>query len=126
MREGIQVSATKALRDAADAACLSWTAGYLMRDGRRVDEGTVTTLWPVPGDAGQSLTFEEEDGELWCADSVAPAQCVAAVRVAKAPAVIVGDGETDCATGHCECGWCGKPIDPWDKYCRHCGVEVEG
>lgn len=73
------MSATERLREAADAIGLTWTAGYLMCDGRRVDEGTVTTLWPVPGDASRSLTFEEEDGELWCADCMAPAQCVAAV-----------------------------------------------
>ncbi|MBR2683005.1 MAG: hypothetical protein IKE22_07060 [Atopobiaceae bacterium] len=40
-------------------------------------------------------------------------------------AIIVSDESTDCATGHCECELCGEPIDPWDKYCRHCGAEVE-
>lgn len=40
-------------------------------------------------------------------------------------AVIVSDESTDCATGHCECELCGSAIDPWDKYCRHCGAEVE-
>jgi len=24
-----------------------------------------------------------------------------------------------------ECSECGTPIDPWDKFCRHCGVKVE-
>ena len=27
-------------------------------------------------------------------------------------------------TGHCECELCGKSIDPWDAYCRHCGARV--
>ena len=44
----------------------------------------------------------------------------------KADRIITSDGETDGATGRCECGWCGKPIDPWDKFCRHCGVGVDG
>ena len=39
-------------------------------------------------------------------------------------AVIVSDESTDCATGHCECELCGKPIDIWDKFCRHCGAKV--
>lgn len=39
--------------------------------------------------------------------------------------VIVSDPATDCATGHCECGACGEPIDPWDRFCRHCGARLE-
>ena len=39
--------------------------------------------------------------------------------------VIAGDPATDCATGHCECGACGEPIDPWDRFCKHCGVRLE-
>ena len=39
--------------------------------------------------------------------------------------VIAGDPSTDCATGHCECGACGEPIDPWDRFCKHCGVRLE-
>ena len=39
-------------------------------------------------------------------------------------AVIVSDESTDCATGHCECELCGKPIDMWDKFCCHCGAKV--
>lgn len=42
-----------------------------------------------------------------------------------APRVIVADGDTDCATGHCECGGCGGAIDCWDRFCRHCGRELE-
>lgn len=39
-------------------------------------------------------------------------------------AVTVSDESTDGATGHCECELCGQPIDPWDRFCRHCGAEV--
>ena len=39
--------------------------------------------------------------------------------------VIAVDPSTDCATGHCECGACGEPIDPWDRFCKHCGVRLE-
>lgn len=24
-----------------------------------------------------------------------------------------------------ECSECGKPIDAWDKFCRHCGAKME-
>lgn len=23
------------------------------------------------------------------------------------------------------CSKCRRPIDPWDKYCRHCGVKIK-
>jgi hypothetical protein len=39
--------------------------------------------------------------------------------------VILSNADTDHATGHCECGACGGAIDPWDAYCRHCGVKLE-
>ena len=29
-------------------------------------------------------------------------------------------------TGHCACTGCGKAIDPWDAWCRHCGALMEG
>lgn len=41
-----------------------------------------------------------------------------------APRVIVGDEETDCATGRCTCGACGNPIDQWDGWCRWCGARM--
>ena len=51
---------TDELRREADRIGLTWTAGYQL-EGRCTDTDTVTTLWPVPGDASQSLTFEEWD-----------------------------------------------------------------
>lgn len=41
------------------------------------------------------------------------------------PAEVVSDGSTDGATGYCRCGACHRSIDPWDRYCRHCGTEVQ-
>ena len=118
-------SATTDLRREADRIGLTWTAGYQL-EGRCTDTDTVTTLWPVPGDASQSLTFEEWDGRLTTDDELTVAQAIGAVRRAKAAPVIVTDGSTDGATGRCECGVCGGAISPWDRYCKHCGSEVDG
>ena len=43
----------------------------------------------------------------------------------RAKRIVVAYGETDCATGHCECGACGWAIDPWDRHCRRCGARME-
>ena len=29
-------------------------------------------------------------------------------------------------TGHSACTGCGKAIDPWDSFCKHCGARLEG
>ena len=42
------------------------------------------------------------------------------VRRRAARPTIVSDG----ATGYCRCGICDGPIDPWDRFCRHCGSDV--
>lgn len=39
--------------------------------------------------------------------------------------VVVSNGDTDHATGHCACGACGGAIDFFDAYCRHCGAKLE-
>ena len=39
-------------------------------------------------------------------------------------AVVYADESTDCATGYCTCELCGRAIDMWDAYCRHCGAKV--
>ena len=51
----------------------------------------------------------------------------AAAGLLEGPAapLVASDPETDGATGWCACGACGRPIDPWDRYCRHCGMGVE-
>lgn len=39
--------------------------------------------------------------------------------------VMTSNPETDGATGRCNCGACGKSIDPSDNYCRCCGSRLE-
>lgn len=69
--------ATEALRDAARRAGIAFERGYVHGE-RREDEDTVTCL--CVGDAWEtSLTFEEAaNGELWCVDSMTPAQAIGA------------------------------------------------
>ncbi len=33
--------------------------------------------------------------------------------------------EGDCWTAWNVCSECRRPVDPWDKECRHCGAELE-
>ena len=56
---------------------------------------------------------------------LAPARLYVPKVESTARRVIVTDGDTDCATGHCECGACGGAIDCWDRFCRHCGARME-
>ena len=46
------------------------------------------------------------------------------VRLHKSKPVIVTDESTDCATGYCTCGECGRAVDFWDKWCRWCGARI--
>lgn len=48
------------------------------------------------------------------------------VRRRVAGAIVTADEETDCATGYCKCSVCGKAIDLWDSWCRHCGAKLGG
>ena len=43
-----------------------------------------------------------------------------------ANAVIVSDESTDFATGRCKCELCHAPIEPWFKFCPHCGAQLIG
>ena len=47
------------------------------------------------------------------------------VRPKTAKRVMTSNPETDGATGHCNCGVCGKSIDPSDNFCRRCGARLE-
>lgn len=38
---------------------------------------------------------------------------------------VVSDEGTDGATGYCRCGACGRAVDMWDGWCRHCGARFE-
>lgn len=70
------MSKSDELREALDRAGVGYTCGYRMPDGHRVNVDSVTTAWPVEDDPISSLTFEEEDGELACLDSLTVEQCV--------------------------------------------------
>ena len=51
--------------------------------------------------------------------------CELASGTRTARRVIVSDPDTDCATGHCECGGCGGSVNPYAAYCEHCGARLE-
>lgn len=67
---------TDELRRMAKALGIRYTRGYVMGDGRRVNEDSVTTLHPA------CVTFsEDEDGALWCEDAISPRQALALAMV---------------------------------------------
>lgn len=33
--------------------------------------------------------------------------------------------DTDCATGHTECSACHGTVNPYARYCEHCGARLE-
>lgn len=70
---------TEELRELALTRGLEVRHGWSLPGGRRVDDDRVTTVYAVPGDPASSLTFEEDDGALWCADDMSPRQAVWAV-----------------------------------------------
>lgn len=78
---------TKNLRALADARGIKHTHGYVMKDGSRTNEDNVTAIWPVDDDASKSITFMEEDGELFCDDGLSVEQAFSCVLVAMAGGV---------------------------------------
>lgn len=65
-------------------------------------------------------------GRAWLCERVAWLESeLEGARGRTARRVIVSDPETDCATGHCECGGCGGSINPYAAYCEHCGARLE-
>ena len=78
--------------------------------------------WYTSPTLGRIYVFEDQAGGLDIThDRLTPEQVIDATLGRTAKAVMVSNG----ATGHCKCGGCGKFIDPWDKYCRHCGAKLE-
>lgn len=78
--------------------------------------------WYTSPTLGRIYIFENQNGWLFIRhDSLTSEQVIDVTLGRTAKAVMVSNG----ATGHCKCGGCGKFIDPWDKYCRHCGVRLE-
>jgi len=50
-----------------------------------------------------------------------PADLVNLLFGKRSKAIIVSNG----ITGTCRCESCGNTIDPWDRYCKHCGARLE-
>lgn len=46
-------------------------------------------------------------------------------HTAKARRIVVSNHDTDCATGHSECSACGGTVNPFARYCEHCGAEFK-
>lgn len=70
------------LRECARCRGIAVTTGYVTGDGSRHEEERVTTLWPVEGDARQSVTFQEMDHELFCDDGLTVEQALALALMA--------------------------------------------
>ena len=68
---------TELLRAECRRSGVRYTRGYTLADGRRVNEDNVTCIWR-DNDPVNTLTFEEDDGALFCADNMSVAQCIAA------------------------------------------------
>jgi len=44
-------------------------------------------------------------------------------RIAKR--IVKFNHDTDCATGHTECSACHGTVNPYARYCEHCGARLE-
>ena len=68
-------TATRELRMRARADGIRCTEGLLLDDGRRINRDDTTTLWCADGRG--CVVFEEDAGELYCADPLTPEQALA-------------------------------------------------
>lgn len=84
--------------------------------------GAMYATWYDSPKLGEIQVLEDTlDGNLFMdLFGLTPGQVIDITLGRTARAVMTSDG----VCGHCECGACGKSIDPWDAYCRHCGVRV--
>lgn len=71
------------LRDLVERRGLRYDCGYVI-DGLRVNEDTVTKVWPLPRRKSRTLTFMEDDGKLYCDDGLTVEQAFSCVLVAMA------------------------------------------
>ena len=78
---------TRNLRALAEARGIKHTHGYVVGE-ERANQENVTTLWPVDDDASKSITFMEDDGELFCDDGLSVEQAFSCVMVAMAGGVV--------------------------------------
>lgn len=71
------------LRNLAERRGLRYDCGYVV-DGLRMNEDTVTKVWPQPRRKSRTLTFMEDDGKLYCDDGLTVEQAFSCVLVAMA------------------------------------------
>ena len=104
---------TRRFRVRLDEAGIRYTCGYDVGK-RRINADDVTHV--------RNMTFEEDEDGKFSAYDLTPAQAMSLATARRAKRVIVSNG----VTGHCTCEACGRAIDVHDRYCRHCGAELEG
>lgn len=76
---------TKELRRRLAHAGMEFTKGYVLLDGRRIDEDNVTCVWTVRDEPCRSLTFEEDEEGLFLQDpDMTPMMAVALAHAALA------------------------------------------
>ena len=76
---------------------------------------TIELGMDAPGIAAITVYADSEDGsEVGC--RFEPAR---SARIIDVP-----NHDGDCATGHSECGGCHGSVDPYDRFCRHCGASL--
>lgn len=91
------------------------------------DYGGVSHIWWNDGEKVVAATTTGPNRDLLAVYHLTPEQAIAAtLGFYVAQRVITSDPSTDCATGRCECGVCKGAIDPWDNWCKHCGVRLAG
>lgn len=90
-----------------------------MADREKVIDGLIGAIGLIHGYIPKRI-WSESYGEQACRDAIALLKEHEAVKP-----YIAGSGESFETTWWYECGNCNKPIDPNDKFCRHCGRAVK-
>lgn len=113
------MSAIDILQEQLKKRNVSYTAAY--------DDGGVSHIWWNDGEKVVAATTTGRNRDLLAVYHLTPEQAIAAtIGRYVAQRVITSDPSTDGATGRCECGLCKGAINPWDNWCRHCGVRLAG
>jgi len=113
------MSAVDILHDELKKRNVNYTTAY--------DDGGVSHTWWSDGEKEVAATTTGRDRNLLAVYYLTPEQAIeATIGRYVAQRVITSDPSTDCATGRCECGLCKGAINPWDNWCRHCGVRLAG
>lgn len=93
---------------------MSALAGFVI--GGLFGAAAIVVITAGGGEDGPRAKFVDED--------TVEAAGALFVRQRTGRPVVVSSEETDCATGYCRCSVCGKPVDFWDAFCRHCGALI--